>query len=68
MKRHECPTCGQRYGCPRTDGRCGSPLVYDCFFCYVSRYGKELERTARDVADRFSFGEGDASPLACYAD
>ena len=69
MKRHECPTCGQGYGCPRNDGNCGSPLVYDCFFCYISRYARDLERSARAIADRFGFSQEDGSaPLSCYAD
>ncbi len=67
MKRHECPTCGQHYGCTRRD--CGSPLVYDCFFCYVSRHAKQLEAAARKVADRFGFDPGNSAyPDVCYAD
>jgi len=51
VKRHECPTCGQNYECTRCD--CGSPLVYECFFCYVSRYTRQLERASSAVAERF---------------
>jgi hypothetical protein len=68
MKRHECPTCGQHYECTRAEDECGSPLVYDCFFCYVSRYAKQLESAAGDVSERFGirpFTSG--SPDVCYA-
>ena len=67
MKRHECPTCRQDYECTRTD--CASPLVYDCFFCYVSRYAVDLERSSREIAVRFGFSATAVPPaLSCYAD
>lgn len=52
LKKHECPTCGRRYACQRGH-TCGSPLVYDCFGCYVSRYARDLESAAAEIALRF---------------
>ena len=67
MKRHECPTCGENYECARSE--CGSPLVYDCFFCYVTSYAKQLEAASRHIADRFGLDAGPAAyPDVCYAD
>ncbi len=69
MKRHECPTCGQRYECNRPARECGSPLVYDCFFCYVSHYAKQLEAASRQISERFGFDDGDSAYAdVCYAD
>lgn len=65
MKRHECPTCGERYRCTRSE--CGSPLVYDCFFCYVSRYTKQLEGASRDISERFGIAPHTGAPDVCYA-
>ena len=66
MKRHECPTCNQRYECNRAG--CASPLVYDCFFCYVSRYANDLETASREIAVKFGFTATAAQTLTCHAD
>ncbi len=43
--------------------------MYDCFFCYVSRYAQQLEAASREIAERFGFDDGDfAFAPVCYAD
>ncbi len=69
MKHHECPTCGQHYCCPRSSTKCGSPLVYDCFACYVRRYCQELEAASDEVVRRFSLpDDGTGFCDICFAD
>ena len=53
MTHHFCPTCEQIYSCPRPEKSCGSPNVYDCYTCYVSRYRKELLTMLSSFAGRF---------------
>ncbi len=50
---HFCPTCERRYRCPRSEGDCGSPHVYDCHCCYQRRYVQQLSALAVEVACRF---------------
>ncbi len=57
MKHHFCPSCEQRYGCPRGEANCGSPDVYDCLACYRARHRKQLEALIEAVEARFGFGD-----------
>jgi hypothetical protein len=42
--------------------------VYDCFFCYVTRFAAQLETAAAQVADRFGFDPAEPGPQSAYAD
>lgn len=55
---HLCPSCGQPYGCPRGETECGSPYVFDCHYCYLTRHWRELQYAVADVADRFGIPDG----------
>ncbi len=64
MKHHFCPTCEQRYCCPRGEENCGSPHIYDCHCCYTRRHRKELAAllaalTTRFAEDQSCAGSGD---------
>ena len=56
--RHQCPSCGEHYGCPRGETACGSPYEFDCHSCYLQRYWRELQFVVASVADRFGKDNG----------
>jgi hypothetical protein len=61
VTHHFCPTCEQRYSCPRGEEDCGSPQVYDCYYCYVHRHRKELSALLASVTTRFGHNQSCAS-------